>query len=259
MSHSQKKEDPAELFKNLTEAGQKLSKTYFDNLPNLIHSGNDLTKAWLTFGSNANSKPKEGLKIQNAYLEFYKKQIELWQQINQHNRQGGSQPLPNGDKRFKSPGWNEPPYYFYFIKQTYLMAAELMNDIIEQSAIDDTTKKKLKFYSQLYIDALSPANFLATNPEALKQAQQTNGQSLTAGFKNLLHDIKQGRISQTDFSAFKVGKNLAATKGSVVFQNELIQLIQYHPKGDHPRGGKPLTKKVCQIPLLIIPPWINRY
>lgn len=238
-----------QMLKDMAEAGQKISKAYLDSMPNLIHSAKDVMSGLASLTGAVNSNPSELSKLQNAYLNFYKKQIGLWQEINQHTQQGASQPLTNGDKRFKSPEWNEAPYYFYYIKQTYLMASELLHEIIEQSAIDDAAKKKLKFYSQLYIDALSPANFLVTNPEALKLAQQTGGESLKKGFENLLHDMKQGRISQTDFSAFEVGKNLAITPGSVVFQNELIQLIQY----------KPFTKKVSQFPLLIIPPWINRY
>ena len=105
------------------------------------------------------------------------------------------------------------------------MASELINNIVAQSDIDEKTKKKLKFYTQLFIDTLSPANFIATNPEVIKLAQQTNGESLKKGFSNLLNDIKLGRISQTDFSAFEVGRNLAITPGSVIFENEILQFI----------------------------------
>lgn len=250
MNAKQKKSTKSEkMLEDLSEASQRITQTYFENLPNLIHSGKELANTWLTFTKSVTSNPKENLKIQQTYFNFYKKQIELWQEINKHTQEGGSQILPNGDKRFKSPEWNESPYYFYFVKQTYLMAAEMMNSFIEQADIDDTSKKKLKFYTQLYVDAMSPTNFIATNPEVIKLAQQTNGESLMKGLQNLIQDMKQGRISQTDFSAFEVGKNLAITKGSVIFENELIQLIQYNS----------CTKKVYEIPLLIIPPWINRY
>ncbi len=124
-----------------------------------------------------------------------------------------------------------------------------MIGIVDNVGIEDAAKKKLKFYIRQYIDALSPANFIATNPEVIKLARQTKGQSLIDGYKNLLADIEKGRISQTDSSAFEVGKNLAVTKGAVVYENELMQLIQYAPA----------TKKVRESPLLIIPPWINRY
>ncbi|MEK6615000.1 MAG: hypothetical protein AABZ32_02645, partial [Bacteroidota bacterium] len=138
------------MLKDMAEAGQKISKAYLDSMPNLIHSAKDVMSGLASLAGTVNSNPTELSKLQNAYLNFYKKQIGLWQEINQHTQQGGSQPLPNGDKRFKSPDWNEAPYYFYYIKQTYLMASELLHEIIEQSAIEDTAKKKLKFYSQLY-------------------------------------------------------------------------------------------------------------
>jgi polyhydroxyalkanoate synthase len=239
-----------EFLKEMAETGQRMTQAYIDSLPNLIHTSKDMAETWSSLSSSIASNPdKSGPNIQNSYFNFYKKQMELWQEINQHLKEGGNPVLPNGDKRFKAPEWNESPYYFYFIKQTYLMASELMNSIIEQADIDEKTKKKLKFYTQLFVDALSPANFIATNPEVIKLAQQTNGESLKKGFNNLLHDIKQGKISQTDFSAFEIGKNIATTPGSVIFENEILQLIQY----------KPLTKKVYKTPLLIVPPFINRY
>lgn len=252
MNKQQQKSNKAadELLSDIQKATQRVMQSYLDNLPNLLHSSKDLAEAWRNFGMSMVSSPnKSALIIQNAYLNFYKKQIELWQEINEHLQKGGIPVSSNGDKRFKAPEWNEPPYYFYFIKQNYLLASELFHTIIEQADVDELTKKKLKFYAGLFIDAMSPSNFLATNPEIIKLAQQTGGESLKKGFLNLIHDMKQGRISQTDFSAFEVGKNLAITPGNVIFQNELIQLIQYQP----------LTKKVYQIPLLIIPPWINRY
>src|ERR1035437_5425199 len=252
MNNDQQKENDktAEFLKNITEAGQRLTKTYFDSLPGMIDSSKDMAETWRSFSSSIASNPdKSAPNIQNSYFDFYKKQMELWQQINIHIKEGKNPMPPNGDKRFKAPEWNESPYYFYFIKQSYLMASELINNIVAQSDIDEKTKKKLKFYTQLFIDTLSPANFIATNPEVIKLAQQTNGESLKKGFSNLLNDIKQGRISQTDFSAFEVGRNLAITPGSVIFENEILQLIQY----------KPTTKKVNTIPLLIVPPFINRY
>lgn len=243
--------EASEFFKDITQASHRVFQTYLDNLPNLIHSGKDLAEAWRIFGTSITSHhDNSSFAIGQAYFNFYKKQMELWQEIHQHIQQGGTLPLSsNGDKRFKSPEWSEAPYYFYFIKQTYLLASELFTTIIEQADIDEQTRKKLKFYIGLFIEAMSPANFIVTNPEVIKLAQQTGGESLRKGFLNFIHDMKQGRISQTDFSAFEVGKNLAITPGSVIFQNELIQIIQY----------KPLTKNVFQVPLLIIPPWINRY
>lgn len=240
----------SEFLKEMAEAGQRMTKAYMESLPGLIDSSKGIAETWSNFSKSIASNPDKSVPdIQNSYFDFYKKQMELWQQINVHIKEGKTPMPPNGDKRFKAPEWNEAPYYFYFIKQSYLLASELMNNIIAQSDVDEKNKKKLKFYTQLFVDALSPANFIATNPEVIKLAQQTNGESLKKGFTNLLSDIKQGRISQTDFSAFEVGKNLAITPGSVIFENEILQLIQY----------KPTTKKVYKTPLLIVPPFINRY
>ncbi|MFH1005567.1 MAG: class I poly(R)-hydroxyalkanoic acid synthase [Bacteroidota bacterium] len=249
MTTKQNTPEMEDLFKDLAQAGQCVAQTFLNNMPNLIHSYKDISKAWLTLGSSIVSNPNEEYKIQQAYFDFYKKQIEMWQQISQHIQEDKKNILPNGDKRFKATEWNEYPYYFYIIHQSYLMASQLVTNIIEKIDIDETTKNKLLFYTRLFVDALSPSNFFLTNPEAIKLAQQSGGESLRKGFQNLIDDMKKGRISQTDFSSFEVGKNLALTEGSIIFENELIQLIQY----------KPLSKKVCEIPLLIIPPWINRF
>ena len=124
-----------------------------------------------------------------------------------------------------------------------------MVNVVNSVNVDKDVKKKLNFYTQQFIDAMSPANFAATNPEVIKLAQETNGESLREGFMNLIADMEKGRITQTDEKAFEVGVNLAITPGAVVYENELIQLIQYTPS----------TEKVHKIPLLIIPPWINKY
>lgn len=237
------------LVSDLTQVGQVMTKNYMENLPGLMESGKEISNAWFAFEKNVSSKPEVKEKIQDSYFDFYKKQVEMWQEINKNMQVAPSPLLANADKRFKAAEWNESPYYFYFVKQTYLMVSEMATNIIDHATLDPELKQKLKFYTKLYLDALSPSNFLVTNPEAMKLAQTTNGESLVKGLQNLLHDIKLGKITQTDFSAFEVGKNLATTKGSVVFENDIIQLLQY----------KPLTKKVHETPLLVVPPLINRY
>ncbi|MDP1746256.1 MAG: alpha/beta fold hydrolase, partial [Bacteroidota bacterium] len=151
------------------------------------------------------------------------------------------------DKRFSAPEWNETHYDF--LKQNYLLTSQMFFNIINELDLDKYRKRKLNFYTRQYLDALSPSNFLITNPEALKIAKETNGASITEGFKNLMKDIQNHRITQSDDVTFKVGENLAITKGSVVYRNELIEIIQYAP----------LTKEVHSVPLLIIPAWINKY
>jgi polyhydroxyalkanoate synthase len=130
-----------------------------------------------------------------------------------------------------------------------LLLEQLALQIVDEIEMDDPDRRRLDFYTKQYAALLSPSNFLFTNPEALELAKETNGESLWKGFENFVSDIEKGRISQVDETAFEVGKNLATTPGSVIYENELIQLIQYTPR----------TKNVQEIPLLIIPPWINKF
>jgi len=168
-------------------------------------------------------------------------------------RDGGAQAQPlvradPGDRRFAGAEWQASTHFDY-LRQAYLINARFLRDYVEALELDTRSKGRLRFVARQMIDAMSPANFAATNPEALKLAQETKGESLTAGLKNLLEDAKKGRISTTDESAYEVGRNIAVTEGAVVFENELIQLIQY----------KPLTATVRKRPLLVFPPCINKY
>jgi len=153
-----------------------------------------------------------------------------------------------GDRRFQGEGWQDNPWYS-LLQQTYLLNSRLLGDMIESADLDERQKNKLRFFARQFIDSMSPANFAATNPEAMKTAIESGGESIRAGFANLLKDMKSGRISITDETAFEVGRNVAVSEGSVVFQNELFQLIQYAP----------LTAKVATRPLLIVPPCINKF
>jgi polyhydroxyalkanoate synthase len=153
-----------------------------------------------------------------------------------------------GDKRFKDDAWQETPYYD-LLKQSYLLAAKQLREMVDGAQVDDRTRLQLRFFARQYIDALSPSNFPATNPEVIRTAIETRSASLGAGIQNLIEDIRKGRITRVNESAFEVGGNLAVTPGSVVFENKLIQLIQYTPQ----------TAKVETTPLLIVPPCINKY
>ena len=156
--------------------------------------------------------------------------------------------VKQADKRFSAPEWQQYPL-FKFIKDSYLQTSKTMLDTMQQANLDDATKNRMLFFTRQYIDAMSPANFAATNPEVLKLAMETKGESFAAGFKHLSEDMQKGRISMTDETAFKVGENIAITAGAVVFENDLIQLIQY----------RPLTGQVYERPLLIVPPCINKF
>ncbi len=157
------------------------------------------------------------------------------------------------DRRFKDPAWEES-ILFDFIKKSYFLTADwLLHLTDEADHLDDKLKKRLQFYMRQYADAIAPSNFPLTNPEVLKKTLETGGENLIHGYQNLLKDIKRGhgklKISTTDADAFEIGRNIATTPGEVVFENELFQLIHYHPT----------TEKQFETPLLIAPPFINKF
>ncbi len=152
------------------------------------------------------------------------------------------------DRRFSAPAWQSNPLYA-FNAASYLLNARMMNALADAVEADVKTKQKIRFATQQAIDAMSPSNFLATNPEAQKKLIETKGESLTKGIMHMIADMRKGHISQTDETAFEVGVNVATSEGAVVFENTLIQVLQY----------RPLTKQVHERPLLIVPPCINKF
>jgi polyhydroxyalkanoate synthase len=157
-------------------------------------------------------------------------------------------PQKNNDRRFHSTEWKDLPYFDY-LKQSYLLNSEFLAEVADNAVLDDEHKRKFKFFMRQFTDAMSPANFPALNPEAIKLAIETRGESVVRGLKHALGDLEKDRISMTDESAFKVGGNLAISPGAVVFRNDLIELIQYSPT----------TPQVFERPFLIVPPCINKY
>jgi polyhydroxyalkanoate synthase subunit PhaC len=153
-----------------------------------------------------------------------------------------------GDKRFAGEAWRDDPR-FELLKTSYLAYADLLQKSVETAAVDDRTKKQLRFAVRQFVDAMSPANYLLTNPEAMQLALETGGASLAEGMGLFFKDLAKGRISMTDESAFEVGRNIAVTEGSVIFENDLIQVIQYAPR----------TAQVYERPLVMIPPCINKF
>jgi polyhydroxyalkanoate synthase subunit PhaC len=153
-----------------------------------------------------------------------------------------------GDGRFRDETWTKSPY-FSSLKRAYVASARSLHEFVEQSGIDERTRMQLRFYARLYTDAISPSNFAVTNPEVIREAIRSRGESLSNGLKNLIDDIQKGRITTTDETAFELGVNLAITPGFVVFENELMQLIQYVPT----------TEVVGTTPVLIVPPCINKF
>ena len=153
-----------------------------------------------------------------------------------------------GDRRFHASEWSTLPY-FALLKQHYLLTAEYLNQLANLVPLPEQDKRRVRFITRQLVDAMSPSNFAATNPEVWMQALASDGASLVRGLENLIADARKGRISMTDDQAFGLGRNLALTPGDVVYRNDLIELIQY----------RPATKRVRSVPLLITPPCINKY
>ena len=155
---------------------------------------------------------------------------------------------PAADRRFEAPEWEQHPF-FRAVKQCYLAIAAQLREEADRAVPDPTERHRLMFHVQQLIDATSPTLFLPTNPAALRKALETGGGSVADGLRNLVADLREGRMTMTDTEAFAPGKNLAITQGKVVYRNRLIELIQYAP----------LTTQTYAVPLLFIPPWINKF
>jgi polyhydroxyalkanoate synthase len=182
--------------------------------------------------------------------------MELWRAA---ARGAAGDPQPpvaaptKGDKRFSDPDWSANPV-FDVIKQSYLITSGWLNDLVAGvEGVEPLTKRRVEFFTKMLTDAFSPSNFLLSNPAALREAIETNGESIVRGMKNFAADMERGggqlQISQTDLAQFEVGVNVATAPGKVIFQNDLIQILQFSPT----------TETVAELPLLIFPPWINKY
>jgi len=195
-------------------------------------------------------------KLAQAQADLWKEYTNLWQHVSQRMMGQASEPVAKpvrGDRRFKDEAWEEE-IYFDAVKQYYLLTARWIKDTMSDvKGIDEGTQKKVDFYTRNFVQSLAPSNFVTTNPTVLKEAVDTKGQSLLKGFQNFMEDLEEGkgklRVSMTDETAFELGVNVATTPGKVVFQNELMQLLQYTPA----------TEKTAKTPLLIVPPWINKF
>ena len=252
--------DPIALAESMASAAEKSAKLLGDFATRHAQSGKSLFadelglgKAFMELASNMLSNPARMAESQMALWQQY---MTLWQ--NSMLRAWGAPVAPvaephKGDKRFRHEDWQDHVLFDY-IKQSYLIAARWLHEnVASVEGLDEQTQKKVDFFTRQYIDALAPSNFALTNPEVFKETIATGGQNLVKGLHNLLDDIERGngklRISMTDAKAFELGVNIGTTPGKVVFRNELIELIQYEPS----------TAKVHERPLLVIPPWINKF
>lgn len=264
--------DPAELSKALMNAYQKSQPLFMNMLKDFQEKGinanlNELTdynpdpmnmaEPSINFMTNmmtgAITNP---MKFWQMQMEYGQKQAQLWQ--NSMDKMMGKDVDPiiepeKGDRRFKSEQWNDS-VFFDFVKQYYLLACDFVEQSIENTeGLSDKEKKKLSFTGKLMMDALSPSNFAMTNPDVLSETLKSGGENLVRGLQHIQEDLERGngmlKISTTDYNAFTLGENIATTPGHVVYENDLIQLIQYEPQ----------TTQVYKRPLLIVPPWINKY
>lgn len=179
--------------------------------------------------------------------EYYSQHLQLWM-----NFIGAKEAAPvvvpeKNDRRFNAPEWEQP--VFDYLRQNYLLTAGWLMKMVDGANTDEAAREKAAFFTRQFVDAISPANFAFTNPEVLKLAFETQGESLAEGMKKLAEDLRRGTITMTDETQFEVGRNLAITPGQVVFENDLFQLIQYTPT----------TAKVHAVPLLVVPPCVNKY
>jgi polyhydroxyalkanoate synthase len=213
----------------------------------------NIGRAFLEMTTRLMANPAQ---LVQAQIGFWQDYMTLWQNTARRMMGIDSAPVIQADpkdKRFRDDAWQNNEV-FDFIKQSYLLSARYVQDVVGHvDGLDPKTAKKIDFYSRQFTDAMSPSNFLLTNPEVLRRTAETGGENLLRGLNNLLTDLERGRgkltIRMTDMDAFKLGENIAVSPGSVVFQNELMQLIQYTPT----------TEKVLRRPLLILPPWINKF
>jgi polyhydroxyalkanoate synthase len=190
-------------------------------------------------------------RLTQLHSDYQRELGDLWAATLARQRGAPCRPVvepERDDRRFAAAAWREDPYYDH-LKQSYLLTARFLVAAADAVAVAPAHKRRLRFYARQLADMLSPANFAATNPEVIRRALETGGESLAAGLRNLIGDVEKRRITQTDEGAFEVGRNLAVTPGAVVFENDLCQLIQYAPA----------TPRVRARPFLMVPPCINKY
>ncbi len=253
--------DPVELSKTMTEIAQKSQRLVSDFLERQSNAESksatidplNIGSAFLEMTTRMMADPA---KLVQAQMNLWQDYMSLWQSTTRRLLGDMSEPAAapeRGDYRFRDPAWDENQL-FDFIKQSYLLTARWLQSTVQDvDGLDDKTAQKVDFYTRQFVDAMAPSNFVMTNPQVLRATLESGGENLVKGLQNLLEDLERGKgklaVKMTDYEAFNVGENIAVTPGKVVYQNDLMQLIQYTPT----------TETVAKRPLLIIPPWINKY
>jgi len=252
--------DPAELSKAMTNIAERSQRIVTDFLTRQASDSSmgmgdplNIGEAFLQMTAKLMADPA---KLVEAQINLWQDYLSLWQSTARRLMGEEAKPVveaEKGDRRFKDELW-EQNEVFDFIKQSYLLTSRWMQGVVNNvEGVDDQTAKKVDFYTRQFIDAMSPSNFVATNPEVLRATVESGGENLLKGLNHLLEDLERGKgklsIRMTDLDAFKVGENIATTPGKVVYRNDLMELIQYSPT----------TETVHKTPLLIVPPWINKF
>jgi polyhydroxyalkanoate synthase subunit PhaC len=250
--------DPTEFARNLVKVGQQSQKLLTDFLRRQAGTAKEprdplnITGPFMTLAKAMATNPGA---IVDAQFQLWRDFLGLWESTARKLMGGETEPVVEpkpGDKRFKDKDWQDNQI-FDFIKQSYLLTANWMQDTVAKvQGIDEDTRKRVGFYTKQFADAIAPTNFVLTNPEVLRATLQSNGENLVKGLDNLLEDIERGKgqlAIRQSADAFEVGKNIATTPGKVIFRNELMELLQYDPT----------TEEVYERPLLIFPPWINKF
>lgn len=251
--------DPAELGRRMIEIAERSARlvtAFLDKQGRAEKPELDPLNIGSAFLAMTQRLMADPTRLMQAQMSLWQDYATLWSRTAQRMLGQEAEPVvaaEKGDKRFKDPAWSEVAV-FDFIKQSYLLTARwLQGSVREVEGLDAKTAKKVDFYTRQFIDAMAPSNFVATNPEVLRSTLESRGENLVKGLENMLADLERGQgqlaISMTDRSAFEIGRNIAVTPGKVVFETELMQLIQYDPA----------TETVARRPLLIIPPWINKF
>jgi polyhydroxyalkanoate synthase len=255
--------DPAELSRQMAELAGKSQRLVADFLSRQNGQYGEggigmatpmaIGSAFFEMTARLMSDPSPLVQAQLALWNDY---VSLWQRTTQRFLGGAAEPVieaASEDRRFRDKAWSDNAL-FDFIKQSYLLTARCFQGAVKNIAgLDERTARKVDFYTRQFVDAIAPSNFVMTNPEVLRATIESRGENLLSGLKNLLDDLERGKgqlaISMSDMAAFKIGENVGTTPGKVIYQNELIQLLQYAPT----------TESVKRRPLLIIPPWINKF
>src|SRR6202140_570149 len=245
----------AAQLQKIAKQSQTLMQRFVSNQPDVIKLGiGDTSSLGFDFFELMTKMMTNPAAVASAQIDLFYGTLSVWQKTVERmlmlRAQEADAPK---DKRFKHPEWSENAI-FSFVKDSYLVAAKsILSAVREAQGMDDPPARKVDFYPRQFVDALSPSNFVATNPEVLAATLDSGGQNLLRGLENLLTDLERGNgrlsITLTDMKAFRLGENIATTPGKIVYQNELMQLIQYTPS----------TREVRRRPLLIVPPWINKF